>query len=423
MNLYSKLNTVILILLILFILILGCSEIDFNALAMNIVFLRGTTRLDLDWNFLYPWGDCQDTKLNQISANVNLPVAGSLYLQGLVAFRNHDLNTAEELLLHAFQNGINPEVSAYALGVVKLMRGQDPRPYWRYSESALRFLTAGRECIVVGQREKADDYYRAALDVLHERHVDGFRQLAEFFADSGEDDQFQKALDMYLATAEPGSNEYYRTLARVYSSRGQYDQSLDNYKRVLEMNPNDASAWYETGQAWMAEGDLINSRKALLEAIDLNPFDPSYYIYLGHTYRAEQRYDDAEKWYKAALRLDSTNAWAMSSLTDVRMAQGRYREALDLTVRAMAFDDRAYLPAKAAEALIALKNWGEARKYLAIALGLEPDNLKYVQLMAVVCEQLQDRVCLNKVYMGIIDLDPSNSEIKRKLDMLQGDTP
>jgi tetratricopeptide (TPR) repeat protein len=186
------------------------------------------------------------------------------------------------------------------------------------------------------------------------------------------------------------------------------------------MDPNDASAWYEAGQTWMADGDLIRSREAFLKAIDLKPDNPSYYIYLGHSYRIEQRFDQAENWYQSALQINPANAWALSSLADVRMAQRRYQEALDLTLRAMAYDDRAYLPAKAATALMELEDWKEARKYLAISLELEPDNLTYAQRMAVICENLQDRVCLNDIYTDILKIDPGNSLVERKLDDLKG---
>ena len=61
-------------------------------------------------------------------------------------------------------------------------------------------------------------------------------------------------------------NAYYN-LGRVYDEKGEYNQAIENYDKVIELNPNYISAYYRRGVAWLhlqewerAKSDLTTTR-------------------------------------------------------------------------------------------------------------------------------------------------------------------
>ena len=71
--------------------------------------------------------------------------------------------------------------------------------------------------------------------------------------------------------ASPDSAFLVRDLAEVEAKQGKTDQALARYRRVVEMDPSDATSRIRIGEMLDASGDLVGARQMYAEANSLEP--------------------------------------------------------------------------------------------------------------------------------------------------------
>lgn len=115
------------------------------------------------------------------------------------------------------------------------------------------------------------------------------------------------------------------------------DARLDELKRAVETNKEDANAWHQLGVALNRAGQPKEARQAFQKAIDLRPDFAESFIGLAYTSLAINRVDDVGYAAHRALRLDATNAEALYILGVLSLRRGEYAAAIekaDAAVRA-----------------------------------------------------------------------------------------
>jgi len=60
-------------------------------------------------------------------------------------------------------------------------------------------------------------------------------------------------------------------LGHAYHNHGLYEQALEQYRIALEIAPQFAAAYYDTGLAWLAFSQPDPAREAFRAALDLAP--------------------------------------------------------------------------------------------------------------------------------------------------------
>ncbi len=118
--------------------------------------------------------------------------------------------------------------------------------------------------------DKADDFataqvhYDAALTINPTAaHVLNNRGYSKFLAG----DVDGATLDLYEAANDRGFPHSWANLGRVYAKQGWYDDAIITYKQVM----SDANAYNNTGHAAIENGDFIQAKRYLHEAIRLSP--------------------------------------------------------------------------------------------------------------------------------------------------------
>jgi tetratricopeptide (TPR) repeat protein len=82
---------------------------------------------------------------------------------------------------------------------------------------------------------------------------------------------------------------------------------------VIELNPNDAHAYYNRGNAYSSKADYDRAIDDYNRAIELNPKNAHAYYNRGVAYQSKGDYDRALADYNKAIELDSKNAAAYNS--------------------------------------------------------------------------------------------------------------
>ena len=112
------------------------------------------------------------------------------------------------------------------------------------------------------------------------------------------------------------ANAYF-TIGRVYLARREYDQAIENLQDALNLNPALAVTYCGLGDSLAYEGRLDEAIKQFEIAVKLSPHDPfrwGFYSYrsLAHLFRGE--FDEAVYWARTAARVPNAQYWAKAHL-------------------------------------------------------------------------------------------------------------
>ncbi len=102
----------------------------------------------------------------------------------------------------------------------------------------------------------------------------------------------------------------YLALGDYDFDQGRYDQSIADYSRALELNPNFAEAYNSRAYAYMTKQDYAHALPDLDRAIQLRPDYINALMNRGdiHNYYYQIDFDSAVRDYDRVIALDPTNA-------------------------------------------------------------------------------------------------------------------
>ncbi|MEM9275243.1 MAG: tetratricopeptide repeat protein [Cyanobacteria bacterium P01_F01_bin.143] len=103
--------------------------------------------------------------------------------------------------------------------------------------------------------------------------------------------------------------------------RGDYSEAERIFRQVIEINPNDATAYNELGIALRKQGELEEAIANHQKAIQLNPNYANAYNNLGNALADQGRLDDAIANYEKSIELNpnASNAYFLRGITLMEM--------------------------------------------------------------------------------------------------------
>ena len=127
---------------------------------------------------------------------------------------------------------------------------------------------------------------------------------------------------------KPGSAEVHFIRANVLARMNQPQQSEEEFKRVLQIQPKQARAWNALGRLYVHQNRWPDAAQAFTKATDLAPSDASSWYDLGLTLQRLNRPDEAIPALKRAaqLRPAAPDYWFTLGLT--AMSSKNYDEAI-----------------------------------------------------------------------------------------------
>ena len=120
-------------------------------------------------------------------------------------------------------------------------------------------------------------------------------------------DEYKKALDL-----EPENVDALTNLGVAYYNLGRLDDAIDQYSKAIDIAPNDADIHSNLAAAYVQEHQLTDSSDSLNDglaeyekATDLNPDLPEAHFGLGVVYALLGRVDDAIQAFERFQELDT----------------------------------------------------------------------------------------------------------------------
>ena len=89
---------------------------------------------------------------------------------------------------------------------------------------------------------------------------------------------------------------------------------IDKYKRILEINPQNAFAWDTLGGQYKALGEYEEAINAFQKAVSLDSSKAHYFHHLGLVYAAVERFDDATAAFELVIEIDPHHSLAHATL-------------------------------------------------------------------------------------------------------------
>ncbi len=118
------------------------------------------------------------------------------------------------------------------------------------------------------------------------------------------------------------------TSAPPWKARGRWDEAVAEYRTAIRLQPDDAGAHNNLGNALADQGKLDEAVAAYRTAIRLQPDDAGAHHNLGTALEGQGKVDEAVAEFRTAIRLQPDLAEAHSNLGTALMAQGKVDEAV-----------------------------------------------------------------------------------------------
>ena len=157
------------------------------------------------------------------------------------------------------------------------------------------------------------------LEILLEESAYFYHDLGTRKMVSGDN---KKALSYFnkVISIDPNSpciEDTYLNLSSVKFGLNDYHGAISAADKVIEINPNNASAYKNRGLTKFNLEDYNGAIYDLNQSIEINPRDSSYYYYRGHCKRNLNNYSSALSDFKNALEVDPDNKEALQQIKHI----------------------------------------------------------------------------------------------------------
>jgi tetratricopeptide (TPR) repeat protein len=298
---------------------------------------------------MYMMAGRDDDALSQVN-QVLLEQSGrsdALRLMAIINFRQEYLDAAWDDFQDLLATGQYRMDALYYLGRIADYREEHDRAILLYRE-----VRYGSNAVVAQRRA-------SALLAFEKDDVDEAVEVLDEFAQSSP----SHAIDMVVAKGQ------------LFASLEQYERSLEYYDQAVRFRPDDESTALSRAEALLRMGKIDEALDAYALAVKRWPKSALSLNAYGYTLADRtERYAEAEKLIRKALKLDPDSAAIIDSLGWVHFRLGRLDEALVELQRAYdSFDDHE-VAAHLVEVLVALDRSEEALELLVAAEEKDPDS-------------------------------------------------
>ncbi|WP_273504361.1 tetratricopeptide repeat protein [Fulvimarina manganoxydans] len=191
-------------------------------------------------------------------------------------------------------------------------------------------LQIGLDYWYAERKDEAKQHLKRAVEAYPD-DIQAHTALADVLAADKDFAGVVKALDKAIALAEPIDDRdwnlfYQRGIA--YERQGEWDQAEADFKKALELSPDQPQVLNYLGYSWVDMGrNLEEGLEMIRKAVELRPNDGYIIDSLGWAYYRLGRYEDAVEELERAVLITPIDPTINDHLGDAYWHVGREREA------------------------------------------------------------------------------------------------
>ncbi|TSA09932.1 MAG: toll/interleukin-1 receptor domain-containing protein [Deltaproteobacteria bacterium] len=135
---------------------------------------------------------------------------------------------------------------------------------------------------------------------------------------------FAKALELNADHVSALTNR-----AALYYGKGEYDQALKDYDKLISLKPNDAESYNARGNVYLAKGNYDKAINDFNKAVSLDPNLPNTFTNRGNAYYYKKDYELAIKDFSTAISLKPDSVIAYNNRGKAYLVKGNCEPALN----------------------------------------------------------------------------------------------
>ncbi len=275
--------------------------------------------------------------------------AGAAIGLGRLAMENKEYDEAMKIFTEVQSKDPNNVEADLAIAEVYKRQKKYDKAIEEYDEIIKDHPKEGKAYSGKADVYKSKKNYDMAMDCLKEgedkdkRNPDINITRARLYMDKGKYSDAEKELDEVLDDKEgkhKHSLEAKNLLGKLYQKDGRKEKAIDEYKEILEYDPDNFEANREIGRV-ILNSDRSNkydtSINYLQKAKDINPADKDNYKLLGKAYDGKENFNRAIENYETAYKIDNKDTENCCDLGDTykkvgsaQKAKEYYNNALDV---------------------------------------------------------------------------------------------
>lgn len=196
---------------------------------------------------------------------------------------------------------------------------------------------------------------------------------------------------------------------------GEFPKAIENYRHVLQTQPQHWEARYLLGTVLLQTGDFRECVELLSEVIQERP-DADAHNNLGVAYKALGEWEQAARVFESVIRAHPEYNQAYFNLGMLMADRGLHRDAEKCLRRGLELNsDDAEMKVKLADVLAAQSNWHDAETiYREILAGSPGDNDTRVRLAYVLARQEQLEGAVH-AYQQVLHVEPNHAAVHNSL--------
>jgi tetratricopeptide (TPR) repeat protein len=188
-------------------------------------------------------------------------------------------------------------------------------------------LLLGRLYRINNDLQKAEAEFKTAIK-LDPTSEEAVTSLALLYTDEGDTTHALQVLASVPDSAR--SAKLYAALGAAYEQRKDYKNAIDAYKHAVMLDRDNLDAIRGLAENYFNDGQLDAALEQYKVIIDSNPEDAQSYVRISEIYRRQAKYDEALESLKKADALVPDSAEVAYNMAAVYQAQGRYDDAIKL---------------------------------------------------------------------------------------------
>ena len=173
------------------------------------------------------------------------------------------------------------------------------------------------------------------------------------------------------------------TLGIIYRETGQYEKAIQEFRRVLQIEPDSYQAYLDLGETYEKLEKLKEAEASFKSAMRLRPDYSNVYDYLGYFYYVYGRIAGAEKMFLKVTRLTPGSIWAYNNLGGIYATRGRYESAEAMFKKSIAIRPNGTACSNLGTIYFSQRRYGDSAAMFEEAVKLEEKD-------SLICGNLAD---------------------------------
>ena len=146
----------------------------------------------------------------------------------------------------------------------------------------------------------------------------------------GAEQEYRKALEL-----NPENVKAHTDLGYILLAKGMFKEGMLHVSEAIKLDPNNADANYNLGLAMLYQTEHDQAIRYFSRAVQLKPDHADAHLNLGVALANQQRFDEAIKHYSMALQVKPDYAEAYYNLGEALSHQGKLNEAVGNLIKAL----------------------------------------------------------------------------------------